>query len=101
MSPDEWIEMVEWLDEQDVALTVDVAARFGAAWRRHDASQLRSVLTSLIGARVPITLGAVRSEMHRRSSRWIPLLEARHRELFADGCPNARCDLCLDIRHTV
>lgn len=98
MSPDEWLAITRWLDEREHGLTVDLAARFGAAWRKHDAAQVKDALEALIGARVSITIAGVNHEISRRASRWVPILETRHRELFPDGCANRLCEVCLDIR---
>lgn len=100
MSPEEWLEIVRWVESQNVRITADVAAKFGVALKQYDAEQVGNAVGRLVSNKNAITLAGIKREIRAKSSRWREPLERRHRELFPSGCNSPICDICLTQRKT-
>lgn len=95
MTPDEWIEIVRWVEScYDRGWSVDVAAKYGAELRQAEAS---SVCDAIKLCETLPTLGQIKGLMRRSSDRFRPAIEESHRRLFPGGCAVADCDLCHPV----
>lgn len=99
MSPDEWLEIVNWLEEHQIRVTADVAAKYGVALKGYDTDQVAAAVGRLVANRNQITLAGIKREIRTKASRWRAPLEKRHRELFPSGCRSPICDICLTPHH--
>lgn len=99
VTPEEWLEIVRWVESQDVRVTADVAAKFGVALKQYEAAQVSTAVGRLVANKNALTLAGIKREIRSKSSRWREPLEKRHRELFPHGCNSPICDICLTPRN--
>ena len=104
MSGDEWLELSAELGQKFARWTPERSAALGVELSDLTQSQARQALTSLIsrGVSVAPTAQKIRAELRRPTSKWEKRIEARHLDLFPNGCPNEHCGLCwvVDMEST-
>lgn len=99
MSPDEWLGIVAWTSQRvRRGWTVDQAARIGLALKGYEPEAVKAALDRLIRRDKPLDLRSIKTELHRKPSKFASILEKRHVELFPNGCESRWCEICLD-RH--